>query len=87
MSASRVERFRFDPFQLWVDGFVMPQATLGACDIVQAHVAVPMIVIVDESTDQVFGSAGQDVVFWKAAVLPGRMPAIDIALRPRVLPA
>lgn len=80
MQASRFERFSFDPFSLFWNGFVTPEVDFGRVDVVDALVAALMIVVVDEVFDLSFEITRQGVVFEQDAVLQGLMPPFDLAL-------
>ncbi len=76
MQASRFERFTFDPFPLFENGFVASEVEVGRCDVVQALVVTLVVVIVDEGLDLGFEIAGQEVVFQQDAVLQSLMPSL-----------
>lgn len=51
MQASRFECFPFDPFSLFQNGLVTSEVDIGGCDVVDALVVAPMIVVIDEGFD------------------------------------
>lgn len=79
--AGRFERLLFDPFSLFQNGFVPAEEDVGGWDVVQALVAVLVVVVVDESFDLSFEVAGQEVIFQRNAVLEGLMSSLNPALR------
>lgn len=85
MQAARFERLSFDPFALLENGFVTSEVDVSRCDVVEALVVPPMIVMVDEGRDLGFKIAGQEVVFQQDAVLEGLVPAFDFALGLRMV--
>ncbi len=63
MQAAGFECLSFDPFPLFQNGFVTPEADVGRCDVVDALVMPVMIIVVDEGFDLSFEIARQEVVF------------------------
>ncbi len=85
MQESRFECLSFDPFSLFQNGFVAAEVDVRRCDIVQALVVAPVIVMVDEGFDLSFEVAGQEVVFQQYAVLERLVPTLDFAQRLRMI--
>ncbi len=62
MQASRFECLLFDPFALFENGFVPAEVDVGRCDVIQALVESPVIVVINEGRDLDFEIARQEVV-------------------------
>ena len=58
---------------------------VGGCQVVQALVVAMVVVVIDESADQAFQVAGQEVVFQEYPVLHRLVPAFDLALGLRMV--
>ena len=74
-----------DPFSLFQDGLAAPEVDIGRGEVLQALVALSVIVMLDEGVDLLPEIAGQEVVRQQDAVLQGLMPALDLALGLRVI--
>jgi len=61
------------------------EVDVGRGQIAQALVVAGVIVVLDEAVDGAFESAGQVIVLKQDAVLQGLMPALDLALRLRLV--
>ena len=70
----------FDPFSFQQDGLSPTEVSVGGCDVVQALVVSPVIVVLDEGLDLGLKVSLQIVVLQQDAVLQGLMPALDLAL-------
>ena len=70
----------FDPFSLLQDGLAAPEVDVGGCQVLQALVVAPMVVVLDKGVDLLPEIAGQIVVFQQDAVLEGLVPTLDLAL-------
>ena len=66
-------------------GFVTPEVDVGGCDVVQALMVAPVIVMIDEGLDLGFKIKRQEVVFQQDAVLQSLMPPFDFALCLRMI--
>ena len=80
MQASRFERLLFDPFPLFQNGFVTPEADICGCDVAQALVVALVVVVIDKGFDLGFEIAGQELVFQQDAVLQSLMPPVNFSL-------
>ena len=78
--ASRFDGLLFDPFSLFQDGLAAPEVDVSGCEILQALVVAPMVVVIDKGIDLLSEIAGQVVIFQQDAVLEGLVPALDLAL-------
>ena len=83
--ASRFDGLLFDPFLLLQDGLTAPEVDVGGCEVLQALVIAPLIVMLDEGIDLLSEIAGQKVVFQQDAVFQGLVPALDLALGLRMI--
>ena len=72
----------FSPFD---DGGVTPVVSVGGCDVTNALMVTPVVVMIDEGADLVFEIAWQIIVLQQNAVLQGLMPTLDLALGLRVI--
>ena len=70
--------FDFLPFDQ--DGLAAPEVDVSGCEIAEALMIAPMIVMGDESTDLGLEVARQVVVLEQNAVLQRLVPALDLAL-------
>ena len=52
--ASRFDGLLFDPFSLFQDGLAAPEVDVGGCEVLQALVVSPMVVVLDEGVDLLF---------------------------------
>ena len=62
-----------------------PVVSVSGCDVTNALMVTPVVVMIDEGADLVFEIAGQIVVLQQDAVLQGLMPTLDLALGLRVI--
>lgn len=85
MQASRLKRLPFDPFALFQNGFIAPNIDASGCDVVDALVVAPVIIVVDECSDLSLEIARQKVVFQQNAVLQNLLPTLGLALRLRMI--
>jgi len=85
LQASLLDGLSFDPFSLQEDGLAAAEVDIGRCEIVEALVIAPVIVVVDERPDLGFEIARQVVVLQEDPVLEGLMPALDLALGLRMV--
>jgi hypothetical protein len=72
--------FAFDPFSCLQDGLAASEVDVGRCEIAEALVVAPVIVMIDEGVDLRFESTRQEVVFEQDAVLQRLVPSLDLAL-------
>ena len=49
--SSLSDGFSFDPFALKQDGLAASKVDVGRCQVLQAFVVAPVIVVIDEATD------------------------------------
>ena len=80
LQAPVVDGLPFHPFALFDDGCGPAEAGVGGCDVVEALMIAPMVVMLDEGGDLGLKIAGKEVVFQVDAVLEGLVPALDLAL-------
>ena len=85
LQAPMFDGLSFDPFSFQQDGLSPTEVSVGGCDVVQALVVSPVIVILDEGLDLGLKVALQIVVLQQDAVLQGLMPAFDLALGLRMV--
>ena len=85
LQAPMFDGLSFDPFSFQQDGLSPTEVSVGGCDVVQALVVSPVIVILDEGLDLGLKVALQIVVLQQDAVLQGLMPAFDLALGLRMI--
>ena len=64
----------FDPFAVVQDGLSASEVDVGGCEISQAFVVSPEVIVLDEATDMCFEIAGQVIVFEQDAVLERGLP-------------
>ena len=72
----------FSPFD---DGGVTPVVCVGGCDVTNALMVTPVVVMIDEGADLVFEIAWQIIVLQQDAVFQGLVPTLDLALGLRVM--
>ena len=72
----------FSPFD---DGCVASEVDVGRRDVGEALVVAMVVVMIDEGADLHFQISGQIVVFEQDPVLERLMPALDLALRLRMV--
>ncbi len=80
LRAPVLDDLSFYPFFFQQDGLSPTKVGVGGCDVLQALVITPMIVVLDEGLDVSFEVAWQIVILEQDAVLQGLMPALDLAL-------
>ena len=78
--APLVDGVAFDPFPCLQDGLATSEVDIGRCEIAEAFVVAPVIVVIDEGAELRFESTRQEVVFEQDAVLQGLVPSFDLAL-------
>jgi len=72
---------RFPDLSLFLDdGAMTPEGDVGACEVAEALVVAPVIVLIDEGADPRLQITRQEVVFEQDTVLQGLMPAFDLPL-------
>jgi len=77
LQAPMFDGFSFDPFSLLDDGTGPTEVGTGGRNVVQALVAAPVVVVLEERLDLGFEVAGQEVVFQPGAVVHSLVPALD----------
>ena len=85
LQAAVLNGFAFDCLPSLQDGLPATGVDVGRGEVVQAFVVAPVIVVIDEGTDLGLEIAWQIVVLQQDAVLECLMPALDLALRHRVI--
>ena len=80
MQAPMFDGLAFDLLPFDQDGVAAPEVDVGGCEVAEALVVAPMIVMGDEGIDLGFEVAGQIVVFQQDPVLEGLVPTLDLAL-------
>ena len=80
LQSSVFDGVAFDPFTLKQDGLAASEVDVGRCQVLQAFMVTPMIVVLDEARDLGFEITGQIIVLEQNAVLEGLVPALDLAL-------
>src|SRR5450432_2722077 len=80
LQAAMFDGLSLYPFAVFDDGVRSTEVGVGGCDVVQALVVAPMIVVFDEGLDLGLKVTGQEVVFQEDAVLQGLVPALDLTL-------
>ena len=85
VQASALDGVSFDPFSFKQDGLATSEVDVGRRQISDALVVSQMIVVGDEVADLGLEITGQIVVLEQDAVLERLMPALDLALRHRVI--
>lgn len=78
--APLVDGFAFDPFSCLQDGLAASEVDVGWCEIAEALVVAPVVVMIDEGADPRFEGTRQEVVFEQDAVLQRLVPSFDLAL-------
>ena len=78
--APLVDGFAFDPFSCLQDGLAASEVDVSRCEVADALMVAPVIVVIDEGTDLRFKSTRQEVVFEQDAVLQRLVPSLDLAL-------
>ena len=80
LQSSLSDGVAFDPFSLQKDGLGSAEVDVGRCQVLQAFVVSPVIVVLDEARDLDFEITGQIMVLEQNAVLERLVPALDLAL-------
>ena len=80
LQAAFVDSVFLDPFWLLQDLVATSEVDVGGCQVFQAVVISPVIVVADEPADLALEIAGEEVVFQQDAVLEGLVPSFDLAL-------
>jgi hypothetical protein len=75
----------FDPFAFEEDALGLSKIDVSRREIVEALVISGVVVLLDESRDLPFEITGQIVMVQQDAVLERLMPALDLALRLRMI--
>jgi hypothetical protein len=84
LQASILDCRSFDPIAIDQDFLTASKVDVGWCQIAQALMIAPVIVMLDEPFDVGFEISGQIIVFQQNAILECLMPALDFALRLRM---
>ena len=85
MQASGFECLVFDPFSFQQNGLASAEVDISGCEVGDAFVVSKMVVVADEVSDFLFEITRQIIVLEQDAVLEGLMPALDLALRHRMV--
>ena len=80
LQSSQFDGVAFDPFSFQKDGSASAEVDVGRCQVLQAFMVTPVIVVLDEARDLGFEITGQIIVLEQNAVLERRVPALDLAL-------
>ena len=80
LQSSLSDGVAFDPFSLQKDGLGSAEVDVGRCEVLQAFMVTPVIVVLDEARDLSFEITGQVVILEQNAVLERLVPALDLAL-------
>jgi hypothetical protein len=80
LQASFLDCVAFDPFSFQQDCLTTPEVHVGRCQIAQALMIAPMVVVIDEPANAGLKVTRQEVVFQENAVLERLMPTFDLAL-------
>src|SRR5262245_44680955 len=79
LQSSLSDGVAFDPVSLQKDGRGSAEVDVGRCQVLQALMVTPVIVVLDEARDLGFEITGQVIVLEQNAVLEGLVPALDLA--------
>ena len=85
LQATVCECLALDPFAFEEDGLGSSEVDVGRGEITQALVIAGIVVVLDEGRDLAFEIAGQVIMLKQDAVLERLMPALDFALRHRMI--
>ena len=80
LQSSLSDGVAFDPFSFQKDGSASAEVDVGRCEVLQAFMVTPVIVVLDEGRDLGCEITGQIVVLEQNAVLERLVPAFDLAL-------
>ena len=80
LQSSLSDGVAFDPFSLQKDSRGSAEVDVGRCQVLQAFVVSPVIVVLDEARDLGLEITGQIIVLEQNAVLERLVPALDFAL-------
>ena len=80
LQAPVLDGLSFDPFPFKRDGLAAPEVDIGGCEVIQALVVAPVVVVLDEGAELGFEITGQIIVLQQAPVLEGLVSALDLAL-------
>ena len=69
MFAKYIIALSFDPFPFRQDGLAAPEVGIGGCEVIQALVVAPVVVVLDEGAGPGFGITGQKIVLQQDPVL------------------
>ena len=81
LQAPFVDSVLLDPFSLLQDLVATPEVDISGCQVLQALVISPVIVVADEPADLPLEIAGEEVVFQQDPVLQGLVPSSPLAGR------
>src|SRR5215470_4578892 len=85
VQASVLDGLSFDPFSLQQDGLAASEVDVGRGQVGDTLVVSQMVVVGDELADLSLEVTGQIVILEQDAVLERLMPALDLALRHRMI--
>ena len=83
--ASRFDGLLFDPFSLLQVGLTATEVDVGGCQVLEALVIAPVVVVIDKGVDLLAEITWQVVFFQQDVVLQGLVPTLDLALGQRVV--
>ena len=75
----------FDLLPFCHDCRAAPEVNVGGCQVAEAFVISPMVVMLDEGGNGRFKFTLHVIVFQQDAVLEGLVPALDLTLRLRMV--
>ena len=75
----------FDFLSPFNDGCVTPEVGISGRDVADALVVALVVIVIDEGVDLVFEITRQVIIFKQYPVLQRLVPALDLALRLRVV--
>jgi hypothetical protein len=62
LQSSQFDGVAFDPFSFQKDGLASAEVDVGRCQVLQAFMVTPVIVVLDEARDLGFEITGQIIV-------------------------
>src|SRR5262245_22739421 len=79
LQSSQFDGVAFDPFSCQKDGLTSAEVDVGWCQVLEAFMVTPGVVVLDEARDLGFEITGQVIVLEQNAVLERLVPALDLA--------
>ncbi len=84
VQAALLDGLFLDLFSPFDDGGVTPEVGVSGCDVTNALMVTPVVVMIDEGADLVFEIAWQIIVLQQDAVLQRLVPPLNLAPREAV---